>query len=250
MVEYALILALVSIAAIATLASWVPASTAACMTSSRPAVSQPSRIAPPGRLRPGGATRSSARPSTGSFAAPAGTDSNDQLHVSSHQYDIRDEKGQATRRVRAGAARAGTDPLRNDPLRQGHQLLERRDAPHGRGGALRRGEPQARPGNAAVAAAADQDQVDTAELQERQRPVTPAQVCVDFPNGTSNAGDPVRVTMTFTYIWMPLVGPARHRKHADHVVERHAPRGAPDQLHGRMRVMPNARRPTSAAASS
>jgi hypothetical protein len=31
-------------------------------------------------------------------------------------------------------------------------------------------------------------------------------VCVAFPNGTSNVGDPVRVTMTFTYDFLPLVG--------------------------------------------
>jgi Flp pilus assembly protein TadG len=31
---------------------------------------------------------------------------------------------------------------------------------------------------------------------------TPAQVCVSFPNGTSNPGDPVRVTMTFDYHWI------------------------------------------------
>ena len=32
-----------------------------------------------------------------------------------------------------------------------------------------------------------------------------AQVCVDFPNGTSNQGDPVRVTMTFPFAWIPLI---------------------------------------------
>ena len=30
-------------------------------------------------------------------------------------------------------------------------------------------------------------------------------VCIDFPNGTSNVGDPVRVRVTSTYTWMPLL---------------------------------------------
>jgi Flp pilus assembly protein TadG len=34
---------------------------------------------------------------------------------------------------------------------------------------------------------------------------TPSQVCIDFPNGTSMIGDPVRVTMTFTYHWIPIL---------------------------------------------
>jgi len=34
----------------------------------------------------------------------------------------------------------------------------------------------------------------------------PAQVCVEFPNGTSNPGDPVRVKMTFSYHWLPFIG--------------------------------------------
>jgi Flp pilus assembly protein TadG len=35
---------------------------------------------------------------------------------------------------------------------------------------------------------------------------TPAQVCIEFPNGTSNAGDPVLVRMRFTYHWLPFLG--------------------------------------------
>jgi Flp pilus assembly protein TadG len=31
------------------------------------------------------------------------------------------------------------------------------------------------------------------------------QVCVSFPNGTSNQGDPVKVTMTFPFSWIPLI---------------------------------------------
>jgi len=34
----------------------------------------------------------------------------------------------------------------------------------------------------------------------------PAQVCIEFPNGTSNAGDPVLVRMRFTYHWLPFLG--------------------------------------------
>jgi hypothetical protein len=33
-----------------------------------------------------------------------------------------------------------------------------------------------------------------------------SQVCVDFPNGTSKPGDPVRVRMSFTYHWLPFLG--------------------------------------------
>jgi len=34
----------------------------------------------------------------------------------------------------------------------------------------------------------------------------PSQVCIEFPNGTSNAGDPVLVRMRFTYHWLPFLG--------------------------------------------
>jgi len=48
-------------------------------------------------------------------------------------------------------------------------------------------------------------QADTAELRNGGGSSTAAQVCVAFPNGTSNVGDPVRVTMTFTYDFLPVV---------------------------------------------
>ena len=32
-----------------------------------------------------------------------------------------------------------------------------------------------------------------------------AQVCVSFPNGTANQGDPVKVTMSFPFGWLPLI---------------------------------------------
>jgi hypothetical protein len=51
-------------------------------------------------------------------------------------------------------------------------------------------------------------QGNTAELRDggSDSVATPAQVCVEFPNGTSNPGDPVRMTMTFTYHWLPFLG--------------------------------------------
>jgi Flp pilus assembly protein TadG len=33
----------------------------------------------------------------------------------------------------------------------------------------------------------------------------PVQVCIAFPNGTSNVGDPVRVTLTATYRWLGVL---------------------------------------------
>jgi Flp pilus assembly protein TadG len=53
-------------------------------------------------------------------------------------------------------------------------------------------------------------QVDSAELKNggTDSVTSPAQVCVEFPNGTSNAGDPVRVRISFTYSWIPLIGQA------------------------------------------
>jgi hypothetical protein len=51
-------------------------------------------------------------------------------------------------------------------------------------------------------------QGNTAELRNgnSNSVAAPAEVCVEFPNGTSNPGDPVRVRMTFTYHWLPFLG--------------------------------------------
>jgi TadE-like protein len=51
------------------------------------------------------------------------------------------------------------------------------------------------------------DQADTGELRDGGSGSlpNPAQVCVSFPNGTSLPGDPVKVTMQFTYNWMPPI---------------------------------------------
>jgi len=35
---------------------------------------------------------------------------------------------------------------------------------------------------------------------------SPAQVCISFPSGSSNVGDPVEVTVTVGYNWMPFLG--------------------------------------------
>jgi Flp pilus assembly protein TadG len=51
-----------------------------------------------------------------------------------------------------------------------------------------------------------QAQTDTAELRNGSASVTKASVCISFPNGTSNPGDPVKVTMSFRYTWLPFIG--------------------------------------------
>lgn len=52
------------------------------------------------------------------------------------------------------------------------------------------------------------NQADSVELRAglTSPVVAPAQVCVDFPNGTQAFGDPVRVRMTFTYHFLPFIG--------------------------------------------
>jgi Flp pilus assembly protein TadG len=56
-------------------------------------------------------------------------------------------------------------------------------------------------------------QADTGELRNGQAGsavTSPSQVCIDFPNTTSAPRDPVRVSMSFTFHWIPLlnVGPS------------------------------------------
>jgi Flp pilus assembly protein TadG len=53
-----------------------------------------------------------------------------------------------------------------------------------------------------------QGQGDTAELRAggTDSLAAPAQVCIEFPNTTFAAGDPVKVKMTFTYHWLPFLG--------------------------------------------
>jgi Flp pilus assembly protein TadG len=64
------------------------------------------------------------------------------------------------------------------------------------------------PASTASLQAQIRDQADTAELRNGGTPAvgSPAQVCIDFPNGTTNVGDPVRVRMRFTYNWLPFIG--------------------------------------------
>ena len=49
-----------------------------------------------------------------------------------------------------------------------------------------------------------QQQADTAELKNGGTAQVPApsRVCITFPNGTQNAGDPVKVTVSITYNWL------------------------------------------------
>lgn len=54
-----------------------------------------------------------------------------------------------------------------------------------------------------------QQHAETNELRDGTGRVTaPARVCVSFPNGTALIGDPVRVTVTAAYQWIPFIGGA------------------------------------------
>ena len=52
------------------------------------------------------------------------------------------------------------------------------------------------------------DQATTDELRNggTASVANPAEVCISFPNGTSNVGDPVLVTVSATYNWLPVIG--------------------------------------------
>jgi Flp pilus assembly protein TadG len=51
------------------------------------------------------------------------------------------------------------------------------------------------------------EEADTTELRDGGTPSTPnaLQVCISFPNGSSNVGDPVRVTVSSTYKFMTVL---------------------------------------------
>ena len=51
------------------------------------------------------------------------------------------------------------------------------------------------------------DQATTAELRNggTASVANPAEVCISFPSGTSNVGDPVLVTVSATYNWLPII---------------------------------------------
>ena len=51
------------------------------------------------------------------------------------------------------------------------------------------------------------EQANTPELRDGGASVTgPLQVCISFPNGSAEVGDPVHVTATATYNWLPFLG--------------------------------------------
>jgi Flp pilus assembly protein TadG len=52
------------------------------------------------------------------------------------------------------------------------------------------------------------DQANTPELRDGGSSSVPGpvQVCVSFPNGTTNVGDPVHVTVEADYNWIPFLG--------------------------------------------
>jgi Flp pilus assembly protein TadG len=53
-----------------------------------------------------------------------------------------------------------------------------------------------------------QQQSDSAELRNGGTSwiASPSQVCISFPKGSSNVGDPVQVTVSVDYNWMPFLG--------------------------------------------
>jgi Flp pilus assembly protein TadG len=52
------------------------------------------------------------------------------------------------------------------------------------------------------------EQANTPELRDGGTSSVPGalQVCIDFPDGTSAVGDPVRVTVSSSYNWLPFLG--------------------------------------------
>jgi Flp pilus assembly protein TadG len=63
------------------------------------------------------------------------------------------------------------------------------------------------PGPGATLQQSIRDQADTPELRNggTASVANPLQVCIDFPNGTSQIGDPVRVRITTTYSFLSFV---------------------------------------------
>jgi Flp pilus assembly protein TadG len=49
------------------------------------------------------------------------------------------------------------------------------------------------------------DKGSTSELRDGSTSVDPLQICIDYPNGTSAVGDPVRVRATTTYNFLPFM---------------------------------------------
>jgi Flp pilus assembly protein TadG len=63
------------------------------------------------------------------------------------------------------------------------------------------------PGDGATLQESIRDQADTAELRNGGTGAVadPVQVCIEFPDGTSNVGDPVRVTVTAGYNFLNFI---------------------------------------------
>jgi Flp pilus assembly protein TadG len=64
------------------------------------------------------------------------------------------------------------------------------------------------PGDGATLQESIRDQADTPELRNggTDAITDPVQVCIDFPDGTSNVGDPVKVTVTAQYNFLNYIG--------------------------------------------
>jgi hypothetical protein len=126
--------------------------------------------------------------------------------MSAPKYDIRDEDGQAL--VEFALVLPVLVLILFSMLHFGKAFNYWNDATHLTAEAARFAAVNRKPdpSNAQSLQAQIRDQVDTAELRNGTGPVTQAaQVCVDFPNGTSNGGDPVRITLSFKYAWIPLL---------------------------------------------
>lgn len=61
------------------------------------------------------------------------------------------------------------------------------------------------PGPGGTLAQTIRDKASTSELRDGSSSVDRLQVCIDYPNGTSAVGDPVRVRATTTYHFIPFL---------------------------------------------
>jgi hypothetical protein len=64
------------------------------------------------------------------------------------------------------------------------------------------------PGDEATLQESIRDQADTPELRDGGTNAIedPVQVCIEFPDDTSNVGDPVKVTVSATYNFLNFIG--------------------------------------------
>ena len=61
------------------------------------------------------------------------------------------------------------------------------------------------PGPGTTLAASIKERADTSELRNGEGSVSAVTVCVGFPNGTSQVGDPVQVSVKFTYHFLSYI---------------------------------------------